>query len=68
MISPTFPIYVLSGCAVVAGVMAGGVLMWQEVTGADTTPVTTSPSEAPTSPSEATVAIPGPPGAARSTR
>ena len=34
------PIYALSGCAAVSGLMIGSVFLWQEASGADTTPST----------------------------
>ena len=46
------PIYVLAGCAVVAGGLVGGTLLWQEASGVDTVPPPTVASEVPTSPSE----------------
>ena len=39
----TVAIYVLSGCAVVAGAMAGGTLLWQEAAGVDTDPTLYGP-------------------------
>ena len=68
MILP-FPLKVLTPCAVAAGLMVGGVFVWQEASGADTTPPSTIPAvtagtnEPDIPASTVTVLVPVPPGA-----